>query len=86
MMNCREAARLVSERLEHPLGRRREWALRFHLVICMACRHYDSQIRWLRARLRGEARAEPVTPLGESARQRIVTRLHAAQSAGGAPT
>ncbi|MGH8272637.1 MAG: zf-HC2 domain-containing protein [Gammaproteobacteria bacterium] len=83
MMNCRDTARLLSERLEHPLGRRREWALRFHLLICTACRRYDSQIRWLHKLLRSEARAESAASLGEAARERIVARLHASEANDG---
>lgn len=82
MMSCRDATRLLSERLEHPLGWRRAWAVRMHVLICAACRRYDKQIRWLHVRLRGEARAEPSAALDPAARERIIARLHNAQSEG----
>lgn len=82
MMRCREATRLLSERLTHPLGWRREWALRLHVLICTACRRYNAQIRWLHAHLRGETRAEPTVILDAAARERIVARLSAALPEG----
>lgn len=82
MMTCREAARLMSERLDHPLGRRRDWALRLHVLMCAACRHYNRQIRWLHERLRGEVGVEPEARLDTTARQRILTALHTASTDG----
>lgn len=82
MMSCRNAARLLSERLERPLGRRRVWALRLHVLICTACRRYGVQIHWLHERLRGEARAESAAPLDRAARERVVERVLRAQRDG----
>lgn len=83
MINCEKAARLISERLEHPLGLRRGWALRFHVLMCSACRRYAAQLHWLHERLRSETRAESAARLDAAARERIVARLRAARIEGG---
>ncbi|MGH8226050.1 MAG: hypothetical protein ACRER1_07875 [Gammaproteobacteria bacterium] len=85
MFNCERAALVISERLQHRLGLRRDLALRFHVLICIACRRYENQIRWLHEQLRGQARVERSARLDASARERIVARLQAAQLDGGAP-
>jgi len=82
MMSCREAARLQSERLAYPLGRRRDWALRLHVLMCAGCRRYQAQLRWLHSRLRGDLRAEPSAALDAAARERIVSRLISASERG----
>lgn len=48
MMTCKEASRLISEGMEHPLGRMERWGLRFHLWICDNCRRFERQVRFLR--------------------------------------
>jgi predicted anti-sigma-YlaC factor YlaD len=48
---CREYARLSSEALDRPLTRSERWALRIHLISCLACRRYARQIAFLRAAL-----------------------------------
>ncbi|MHC4601643.1 MAG: anti-sigma factor family protein [Planctomycetota bacterium] len=47
MISCREAARLSSEALERPLYFAERVALRFHLLVCLACSRYDDQIAFL---------------------------------------
>ena len=79
MIDCETAAKLISERLQHRLGLRRELALRFHVLICTACRHYGVQLRWLHERLHGETRIEPPAPLDATVRERIVERVQTAQ-------
>jgi hypothetical protein len=37
MLTCREASRLLSERLDRPLRARERLALQFHLLMCIAC-------------------------------------------------
>ncbi|MGH8427893.1 MAG: hypothetical protein ACRES7_07920 [Gammaproteobacteria bacterium] len=86
MINCEKAARLISEQLEHSLGRRRSLALRFHVLICIACRRYEAQLRWLHERLREEPRAESLARLDAAVRARIVSRLHSARADGEAQT
>jgi hypothetical protein len=79
MIDCEAAAKLISERLQHRLGLRRELALRFHVLICTACRRYAVQLRWLHQRLHGETRVESPAPLDAAVRKCIVERVQAAQ-------
>ena len=46
--NCREASRLQSEALDHPLTPLQRFGLRVHLILCKWCRRYGKQIRFLR--------------------------------------
>ena len=54
MMNCATAARLMSDRMQCPLGFRARLALRVHLLLCAGCRRYGEQIallrKWMRSR------------------------------------
>lgn len=76
-MTCAEAARLMSDRMNRPLGRRKRMALRLHLIMCTGCRHYRGQLdlmrRWLRSG-RAEALQEPAQ-LDAEARARIQAAL-----------
>ncbi len=83
MINCEEAALLISKRLQHRLGLRRGWALRFHVLMCGACRRYAAQLRWLHERLHNEARGELPAGLDAAVRERIVERLRVARAGGG---
>lgn len=42
---CREAARLLTARLDGPLPWHERVALRFHLAACKACPVFDRQVR-----------------------------------------
>lgn len=80
IFSCREAARLASEALEHPLPARQRVALRVHTMMCSACRSYARQITLIDRifRLRAQ-RGDPTIPtragLDAAARERILTRL-----------
>jgi hypothetical protein len=52
MLNCKEASRLMSRRLDEPLPLGRRLALRLHLLLCDACRHFDRQTVLLREAMR----------------------------------
>lgn len=80
---CREAAQLVSESLDRKLSRAERWAVRLHMLYCIACRRYRRQVFLLKAALRRPAAGccqteEPVvaTELSAEARARIKRRLH----------
>lgn len=81
MMTCAEAARVMSDRMNRPVGWRARMALRFHLLLCSGCRHYESQLKlmreWLRAgRLDRSLNAEHAAPqLDAEARARIQAAL-----------
>jgi hypothetical protein len=44
MVTCRESARLLSERRDHPLPPGKRIALRLHLLLCRLCRVYSAQM------------------------------------------
>jgi hypothetical protein len=44
---CRDASRLQSEALDHPLPPVRRLGLWLHLLICKWCRRYGRQVRFL---------------------------------------
>lgn len=47
MINCSEATRLMSRSLDQPLTWKENWKLRFHLAMCLFCRRYQTQLRWI---------------------------------------
>ncbi|HYL87511.1 MAG TPA: zf-HC2 domain-containing protein [Burkholderiales bacterium] len=51
-MECREAARLISQGMDAPLPWWQRAALRFHLAICDACTNFSRQVRLLREAIR----------------------------------
>ncbi len=48
MPSCAESTRLMSAALERPLTRGERLALRWHLMMCGACRRCERQLDWLR--------------------------------------
>ena len=50
-LSCREASRLISERMERRLSIPERIALRLHLRICDACTRFTSQVWFLRRAL-----------------------------------
>ena len=76
--NCREATRLQSEALDHPLGLGQRIGLRIHLFLCKWCRRYGKQIGFLRSaahRHEGHEQCLPPQSLATEARERIKQRL-----------
>ncbi len=47
-MKCSHATRLLSEAEERQLSRRERFALRFHILVCTACRRFQKQLGLLR--------------------------------------
>ena len=76
---CREALRLQSEALDHPLPPARRSGLWLHLILCKWCRFYGQQIRWLRraAQEHPDQLAPPAAHLSPAARERIRQKLRA---------
>lgn len=64
MMNCRQAARLLSEAMDRPLTRGERLALRLHTLLCSGCRNYRRQLAFLRqaCRRRATGDATPEQP------------------------
>lgn len=52
MLNCRQAAELISRTLDEKLTLRQRIGLRLHLLHCALCRHYREQLGFLRATTR----------------------------------
>lgn len=78
---CREAARLQSDALDHPLSLRRRIGLRMHLLLCKWCRRYGKQIQFLRhaAHEHPEKFTEAEQQrLSDEARERIKSRTRTA--------
>jgi len=48
MINCKEASKLASEQLDHPIGFRRKVLLVLHLKMCDACNYFGKQIKGLK--------------------------------------
>ncbi|GAB4061460.1 zf-HC2 domain-containing protein [Uliginosibacterium sediminicola] len=65
MLNCHNATRLMSEKLERKLSLREAINLRFHLMMCSGCSNFDAQMGSLRqlsrvyAKGKGAAGAPP---------------------------
>ena len=80
--SCREAVRLQSEAMDHPLPLVRRLGLRIHLVLCKWCRRYGSQIQFLRTV--GQHENQPSLPSNDAgmsaeARKRIQQKLDEAR-------
>ncbi len=47
MPSCAESTRLMSEAQERKLNRGERLVLRWHLLMCGACRRFERQLDWL---------------------------------------
>jgi len=77
---CREAARLQSEALDHPLTLRQRIGLRIHIFLCKWCRRYGRQLRLLRSaagKHHEHTDALPAQSLRPEIRERIKSQLRA---------
>jgi hypothetical protein len=85
MLSCKETAELVSRRLDAglPLGTRLK--VRIHLLLCVYCRHYEAQLKFLRELLRRretlEAARDGAPGLSPEARARIAATVRQALAA-----
>jgi hypothetical protein len=48
MLNCKQAAALMSRGMDHKLGALQRISLRLHLVMCGGCRNFGDQLMFLR--------------------------------------
>jgi len=48
MLTCKDATRLMSQKMDGKLTPMNRLALGFHLLICRGCRNFDAQIRFIR--------------------------------------
>lgn len=81
MINCKEASRLISEQLEHPLSTHKRILLKMHLFLCKACAQVAKQLSSLNELLSKKAKSEepPLTScnshLSDEAKQRMKDQL-----------
>jgi Putative zinc-finger len=52
MLNCKQAAALMSQGMDRKLGFWQRMSLRFHLMMCSGCRNFNRQLKFLREGLR----------------------------------
>ena len=78
--SCKDAAKTVAEELERELQLHRRVALKFHLLICSACRRYRRQVIGINRLVRRYVRESslPVIELDQATRQRFVESLREA--------
>ena len=79
--SCREAARLSSEALDHPLSLRNRIELRTHMLVCGACRAYRRQLVQLDTLVRSRMAIIPTHGGGLSAQAQV--RITAALRSSG---
>lgn len=81
MPSCKEASKLISEQLDHPLPFRQKILLKIHLVMCAGCVLMNRQITGLREIIglagstSDELTAPPTSSLSEEVRARIKTLM-----------
>jgi len=56
MLQCKQAARLLSQAQDTPLNLAQRWQLRLHLSLCDRCRHFQRQLGFMRRAARAAAR------------------------------
>jgi predicted anti-sigma-YlaC factor YlaD len=44
MLTCKQATKLMSQQQDRSLSPKERLTLRFHLVMCSGCRHYNQQL------------------------------------------
>ncbi len=78
MLNCREATRLISQSLDAKLPWHRRLAMRVHLLYCVWCRRYATQLQFLRKATRElppEAFDAPLQKLSNEEKEQMMARL-----------
>lgn len=78
MLNCRQVTRLVSQSVDAKLRWYQWLGMRIHLLYCVWCRRYASQIRFLHKAchdLDPETQANPPHVLSPEAKDKMRARL-----------
>ena len=81
MLNCRQVTRLVSQSMEVRLPWYQRVGVRFHLLYCVWCRRYASQVQFLRKAAKGlamEAQNASASTLSPEAKEQMRKRLEEA--------
>jgi predicted anti-sigma-YlaC factor YlaD len=58
MLNCKQAAALMSQRMDKELGMLQKMSLRVHLMMCKGCRNFSKQMGFLRESCRKYSRQD----------------------------
>jgi hypothetical protein len=81
MLNCREVTRLVSQSMEARLAWHQRVGVRLHLLYCVWCRRYASQVQFLRKAAKGlvtETENTSGSKLSPDAKEQMRKRLEEA--------
>jgi hypothetical protein len=81
MLNCRQVTRLVSQSMEVRLPWYQRAGVRFHLLYCVWCRRYASQVQFLRKAAKGlamETQNASASRLSPEAKEQMRKRLEEA--------
>ena len=76
--NCADMSRLASRSLERPLSLRLQFKMRLHYLICVWCKRYFKQLKFLHEaapQFEDHAGTLPGRGLSAEARQRMLQRL-----------
>lgn len=82
MMTCKQASKLLSQSLDHPLSWSELMQLKLHLMMCGACSRFKKQLNLLRAALQNirtnmENNSAITLPL--AAKARIIEQIKSEQ-------
>ena len=81
MLNCRQVTRLVSQSMDAKLRWYQWLGMRIHLLYCVWCRRYASQIHFLHKACKqsgSEPEASPSHTLSAEAKEKMRARLQEA--------
>lgn len=78
MLSCKQTSLLVSQSLDRPLTWRERWAVRAHLLICVYCRRFTKQLKFIRRQMQGwqqQTNENADLQLSLAAKERIAQQL-----------
>jgi len=81
MISCREASRLISEKLDRKLSLNERVMLKMHVTMCSVCKHVQYQLEALRKVISSKAQSQETTsssegpPLSESSKEHMKSLL-----------
>jgi len=78
MLNCRQVTRLISQSMDAKLSWHRRLAMRIHLLYCVWCRRYATELQTLRkatSLLAAKSLSAPAPRLSDEAKAQMRARL-----------
>lgn len=89
MLSCREATRLVSEKLDRDMPFWRRLGLRLHVLMCRGCSRYTRQVKTLDRVVSEHYRSDPPPAgpecLSDDSLEQIKTSLRSVKPAAESP-